>query len=102
MSLNKVPGCKNSGCPVVEVEMGDEDWEKLRPVINYAVQAKLFNLYVGRNVFVVLMGGGAYGGGKKLSATTQTSTRALHGQPHYARLSTWSDIVQRGAGVCGR
>ena len=58
LSLNKVPGYKNSGCPVVEIEMGDEDFENLRPVINYAIQAKLFNLYVGRNTFVVLMGGG--------------------------------------------
>ena len=103
LSLNKVPGYKSNGCSVIEVEMGDEDFEKLRPVINYAVQAKLFNLYVGRCVFVVLMGGGsAYGDGKKLSAKTQTSTRALHGRPGDARLSTWGDTVQRGAGVCER
>ena len=58
LSLNKVPGYKANGCPVMEVEMGDQDFETLRPVINYAVQAKLFQLYMGRNMFVVLVGGG--------------------------------------------
>ena len=42
---------------MLNVEMGEEDFKKWRPVMNYCINAKLINMYLGRNVHVVTVGG---------------------------------------------
>ena len=57
MSLNNLPEYRMAGCFVLQIETGEEDYKKWRPVMNYCISSQLVNVYLGRNVHVVTVGG---------------------------------------------
>ena len=58
LSLNNLENYRLYGCAVAEVEMSDEGFEKVRPLVRHAIDAKLVERYLGRNACVLIVGGG--------------------------------------------